>query len=492
MKRHRALALTFLSLSCALADPYFAPGHRVSGVGASRQDISQELLDVRTDLMIRSQTFAIMREPLAISGAARITGSKLAPLFRSAAQRSGFPQSTLEAVSYLESWGVPDAQSSAGPKGIMQISEATARRMGLKIIRATKYRITTEKVPVKRKGKTTYRTVRKKTPFTVLVRDERLMPDKAIPAAAHYLAGLEQRYGSRDWAVFAYHCGEGCAAEMMELTRSARGMPKGDITVPRMFFAASPAWNRDLHQAIQKHMERDYSPTYYFRIRRAEQLLSLYRRDAGAFKALADEYRSQFTDGARAPHRLSVWLRKEDFVFLSCDDMRLDGGRRLAKAFERPDYFGYRLSAGIGADDPRNQPLYLQAAPAALGTLAYIAYETRRLYDAMRPRGERWMPLEVTSLVQPADRAPRLAKDNLRVRNEALSHCSGQVFDISTARMPPGQREALRFVLNDLGWEGYLGFVEEGIDTLHIGCSPTSREFFTTVFQEALKAVDIT
>jgi hypothetical protein len=46
--------------------------------------------------------------------------------------------------------------------------------------------------------------------------------------------------------------------------------------------------------------------------------------------------------------------------------------------------------------------------------------------------------------------------------------------------------EALRFVLNDLGWNGYLGFVEEGMDNMHIGCSPSSRDFFATVFQEAM------
>jgi hypothetical protein len=40
-------------------------------------------------------------------------------------------------------------------------------------------------------------------------------------------------------------------------------------------------------------------------------------------------------------------------------------------------------------------------------------------------------------------------------------------------------------VLNDLGWNGYLGFVEEGTSNLHIGCSPESREFFTSIFEEA-------
>ena len=66
---------------------------------------------------------------------------------------------------------------------------------------------------------------------------------------------------------------------------------------------------------------------------------------------------------------------------------------------------------------------------------------------------------------------------------EGLSHGSGQVFDIDYSGLPPAELECLRFVLNDLGWDGYLGFVEEGRDNLHIGCSPTSRDFFTSVFK---------
>jgi len=87
--------------------------------------------------------------------------------------------------------------------------------------------------------------------------------------------------------------------------------------------------------------------------------------------------------------------------------------------------------------------------------------------------------LVVTSLVEPEDYASR------RGRPEALSHCSGHVFDIDYSALPPAELECLRFVLSDLGWEGYLGFVEDGMDSLHIGCSPASREFFTKVFKEA-------
>jgi hypothetical protein len=466
--------------------PYFAPSHRVSGIGVDRSEISGDLLAARTGYMIDSQTFTIMREPLAVSGAKRITSSKLQALFRSAAQHSGMPAFVVESIAYLESWGDPKAESPAGPKGIMQISEATARRMGLKIVRATRYKVAKEKVAVKKRGKTVYKTVRRRTPYTVTVRDDRMYPERAIPAAAKYLAGMEQRYGGRDWAIFAYHCGEGCVGELRDLVHQARGIPSENASVARMFFSCSPAWNRDLYAALQRNMDRDYSPTYWFRIQRAQQLLQLYRKDPTAFIDLAAQYKGQNGTGPRAPHRLAVWLRKADLLYQTCEDLRRDSGRKLVDAFDRPGFFGYELRNAIGANDPHNRAYYRQASPAAIGTLTYIAFETRRLYDALHPKGERFRPLEVTSLVQPAD---RLARDQ-RARFEALSHCTGQVFDINYTQLPPGERECLRFVLNDLGWEGYLGFVEEGPENLHVGCSPTSREFFTTVYHEARESAE--
>jgi hypothetical protein len=67
-----------------------------------------------------------------------------------------------------------------------------------------------------------------------------------------------------------------------------------------------------------------------------------------------------------------------------------------------------------------------------------------------------------------------------------LAHSSGQVFDIEFSSLPPAELECLRLVLDDLGWDGSLGFVEEGRNRMHIGCSPGSRPFFAGIFQEAL------
>src|SRR5215468_45713 len=98
--------LSLASLGQAGDSEYFVPQHRVSGVGVDRDDLSRDLIDVRTDRMIQSQTFSIMREALSVPGAKRITAdSKLQSLFKSAAASSGWPVSTLEAIAYLESWG---------------------------------------------------------------------------------------------------------------------------------------------------------------------------------------------------------------------------------------------------------------------------------------------------------------------------------------------------------------------------------------------------
>src|SRR5215472_5963397 len=99
------LALFLAPHSHADGPDYFEPHHRVSGIGVERDDISEDLLELRTERMIESQTFSIMRDPEAVPGARRITASpKLQALFQSAGARSGLPAELIEAIAYLESW----------------------------------------------------------------------------------------------------------------------------------------------------------------------------------------------------------------------------------------------------------------------------------------------------------------------------------------------------------------------------------------------------
>jgi soluble lytic murein transglycosylase-like protein len=489
---HCKIFLTALAVALWAAPPaspiepaYFVPAHRLPGIGVGRQDLTDETLALRTEAMIQSQTFGIMREPLATQGAERIHGSGLERLFRDAERKSGFPASVLQAMAYLESWGVANAESPAGPRGILQISEATGKRMGLRIVYATRHRVVKTQTAVRNKhGKLVYRTVRHKETYTVLVRDDRLKPEKAVPAVAMYLAGLEQRYGGRDWAIWAYHCGEGCVADFRAMAKSIKGLDDPPPSVAKVFFGCTPAWNRELCAAIRAQMERDYSPTYWFRVMRAAQLLRMYRDDAAEFRDLAAEYQYSASPALRAPDRLSAWLKPQDLIYETGDLIRNDVGSKLVSAPDEPDFLGYRP---IGHDGGGWRAA---ALPSTIGTLAYIAFETRRLYEVLCP-AETFVPLEATALVLP--KAGGGSTDGMQGAR-MLDHASGQVFDLSVSGLPPGEQESLLFVLDDLGWNGSLGFIEEPPvtqrpRTLHIGCSPSSRDFFAQVFEEAQAAL---
>ena len=89
-------------------------------------------------------------------------------------------------------------------------------------------------------------------------------------------------------------------------------------TYPSVFFSGSPVWRRELYELVQEHMLRDWSPTYYFRVMRAEQLVTLYQKDPDEFEMLFTAYRNQDKPEQRAGHRLLVWLRSEDFSVPEC------------------------------------------------------------------------------------------------------------------------------------------------------------------------------
>ena len=483
------IAVLGLALHARPLEPdYFVPSHRLPGIGAGRRELTEETLARRIEAMIQAQTFSIMREPQAMPGARRIYAPGLQRLFRDAGRRSGFPVSVLQAIAYLESWGNSRAESPTGPRGVMQISEATGKRMGLRIAYARRYRVVKTKTAARNKrGKLVYRTVRRRVAYTVLVRDDRLRPEKAIPAAARYLAALEQRFGGRDWAIWAYHCGEGCVSDFLTMARKTQGFDDPPASVAKVFFECSPVWNRPLFDALHTQMARDYSPTYWFRVMRAEQLLRMYEEEPAEFRDLVAEYRYRPDSSQRAPDRLSLWLKPQDLLHRTSDAAQGEPWSKLVRPPDDPDYFGFRVAAReMGSE---NGAAYMQAFPSTIGTLAYIAFETRRLFEAMQPGDEVFVPLEVTALVLPVNAEGRSGNGTEDVRT--AEHASGQVFDISVARLPFVEEKCLRFVLDDLGWSGYLGFIEEppGSRILHIGCSPSSRDFFAQVFADEMAAV---
>jgi hypothetical protein len=236
-------------------------------------------------------------------------------------------------------------------------------------------------------------------------------------------------------------------------------------------------------------MQRDFSPTYWFRVKRAEELLHLYQTEPDEFRKVVEQYRNPQNPERRANDRLVVWLRSEDVLYQNCEDLRRATGKQLVPVFQNPDFFGFSVTAmssrPVFSRDPDARDLYMQASPAAIGTLSYIAFETRRLFEAMKNKGEQFVPLNVGELVNTKD---ALIPISSRGGQDLPQHCTGQVFDLDVSGLPKAEREALAFVLDELGWIGYLGFIQTTGDTLHIGCSPSARDFFAQVFQDAIES----
>ncbi|MFZ2149994.1 MAG: transglycosylase SLT domain-containing protein [Minisyncoccia bacterium] len=473
----------------ALTKPsFFVPKHQLS-VGVGRENMSETALSERTERVVEEQKFGILRSPVAVQCAERINA--LQPIFREAARESGFSQTMLQGMAWIESCGDPRAKSPTGPRGVMQFTEGTGVDAGLvnkevrkkKVPKGWKYKGKGKK---RRKVATGWRTVS----YTVVVKDDRLNAKKSIFAAAHYLKRLEADLGGEDLAVFAFHCGRGCVKEMVSLGKKAFGEP---VTMPRLFFLNHPSFNSKIYHKIRYHMGRDWSPTYWFRVVAAAELFDLYQTEPAKFKKLARRYRENVNVKGEVPSRMWFWLTKKDLIYKNLRDLnpRDGGGKGLEPLFEEPDYFGFKLRTSgngpIAEKDLENQELYLQNSPAAHGALLTVAFETRRLHVKLYPK-EEFVPLDVTSLVRHLEYQELLKKGKIvNARTAFPTHTSGQVFDVSYLYLPKGERRCLTFILEDLEHYGYLSFIEEvtGSRTFHVTVSPSSRQFFSQVFEDA-------
>src|SRR5687767_10735575 len=64
--------LLFGQLNWFGSKPSFLPSNRLSGIGVERPQMSDMVLARRTELMIESQTFGILRDPRSLEGAQRV------------------------------------------------------------------------------------------------------------------------------------------------------------------------------------------------------------------------------------------------------------------------------------------------------------------------------------------------------------------------------------------------------------------------------------
>ena len=116
--------------------------------------------------------------------------------------------------------------------------------------------------------------------------DHRFDPARAIPAQTRYLLKLTRKYGGVDWALQAYHGGEGGASKTMRLflseaprlaSRGGSWVPYGDFYA-RVSPTATPASFSYLYGRSDDHRY------YWWKVLMAERALDLYRKDPEQFE----------------------------------------------------------------------------------------------------------------------------------------------------------------------------------------------------------------
>lgn len=491
------IILTALAVRVRAADSYFVPPVKIAGVSADRSTLwrDENMLAQRTGRMFSAMTWAIMRNPKVLENAQRVTDEKLSKIFKNASTEPGvITAGMLQAISFVESGGDEDAVSPTGPVGPMQISRAKGIDLGIYATKKVKKKVfISKKVRGGKRGKPRVIQVSKTITVEEVIRDDRRVPEVAIPAAWKNLEVMARILGGTDFAIAAWHGGEKRVLRWISLAsgttateaNAANLVNKNKLTVARIFFGCSPVSKRALYLQLKKDLESDYSPTYWFRVIRGEQLLAVYRIDKDEFKKLAHENQNKANDKIMAPSRFWSWLTREEFMYDNRDDIRKAVKKgELVVVPNSPRTFGFKLRVqgrgSIGEMDFPNQELYLYATTDVRGAIMYIAYELRRL------AGRETFNFEITSLVRDKEYQGKLKSrgGNVNASTAFPTHLSGKVFDITYAKLNRRQKEFLEFILQDLEWADVLSFVEEGHAqrTFHVVPAPSARHFFSQVY----------
>lgn len=198
-----------------------------------------------------------------------------------AASGSGIDPATLEAITFLESAGDPNAVAGGDPvnaSGLTQIVASTGvALLGMHIDLARSRSLT---VRISRALALGENGLAARLEAARRQADPRFDPGQALAATVRYLRLAERSFGRLDLAVASYHMGIGNL-------QSVLGAYDGGQPVPyvQLFFDTAPDHHAQAYAILSNF--GDDSWTYLWRVLAAEQIMRLYRSDPAALKRLA-------------------------------------------------------------------------------------------------------------------------------------------------------------------------------------------------------------
>jgi soluble lytic murein transglycosylase-like protein len=397
------------------------------------------------------------KSPGGVAAAAERTAA-YRPLIDEATKDSGVDPDLLEAIVFLESGGRPNVIAGNDParaSGLTQIlAETGTSFLGMRIDLAESRRLTAQILKASDAGDTV-KVERLQADRRAI--DERFEPRAALAGTIRYLQTAEERVGDPDLAVVSYHMGIGNLSRVIRLYANA----DPDMTIPeivhdqelswtQLFFDSTPTQNIGAYKLLQTL--GDDSPSYYWRVLAAREIMRLYRDDPDRLSEL-DALHGAKASAEEVLHPPASTLRFSDAAALRA----AWDGDLLQPLPNDPGQRWFAVDSTMGELAPRlGQPtsLYRGLRPEALAVLLYLADRVHDLSGATKP-------LAVTSSVRDQRYQDLLKVGNPEATRGYSLHTTGYSFDIRRRYESPAQARAFQYVLENLNDRGLITWVRE-------------------------------
>jgi hypothetical protein len=403
------------------------------------------------------------------------------PLVEDAVDGTDLDPDLLEAIVFLESGGRPDVIAGDDPEaasGLTQILAETARNfLGMPVDLDRSRALTVRIAGAVQRGDLA-RAERLRTQRRAV--DARFDPAQALAGTVRYLSRAYERLGREDLAVVSYHMGIGNLTNVLRAytgsgtdTAVPELVENNDLSWARVFFD-SPPDRRPTAEGLLAELGDD-SPTYYWRVLAAAEIMRLYREDFDRLREL-DLLHGAKASAEEALHPPSETERFADGVDLerAWDDVVIqplpDDPARLG--FEVDPSMG-ELASRLG----RPRELYRGLRKEALALLVYLGARVQQIGGASQP-------LQVTSSVRDDEYQSLLRATNPEAAQRYSLHTTGYAFDVRRRYESGAQAQAFQFVLDDLAARGLIAWAREPA-AIHVTVSDEAEELVTKLLQPA-------
>jgi soluble lytic murein transglycosylase-like protein len=397
------------------------------------------------------------KSPGGVFASARRT-EEFRELIENAASGTEFDPDLIEAIVFLESGGRPDVIAGDDPvnaSGLTQILAETAQNfLGMRVDLDRSRALTAQIAGAVRRGNLARAQRLRERRRAV---DARFDPEQALAGTIRYLTTAHELLGTEELAVVSYHMGIGNLSDVLR----AYAVAETDADVPelveeqdlrwvRIFFDTAPDRNGEAHRLLTAL--GDDSPTYYWRVLAAQEIMRLYRDDPDRLREL-DLLHTAKASAEEVLHPPSETERFADAVDLgrAWDEKTL---HPLPTERERLGFAVDRSMGELAAELGQPRELYRGLRAEALALLVYAAGRVKEISGASEP-------LRVTSTVRDEAYQELLRDDNPEATHGYSLHTTGYAFDVARDYESGEQAQAFQFLLDDLTARGLIAWIRE-------------------------------